>query len=150
MSDRARSAKLPLLTLLLALLFAFGRPAIAAPVGPPTAAHAALRLKRSVEAKARDRDERGRFLPKVSEADVQVRAYQKFEARNRSAGHVVDGHDVEDFLSAKRELQNEKSAKIRAAKTTKVLGITVRKVGGGKYRADVPNRDVFTLSPDGK
>ncbi|SRR5258706_15824794 len=62
------------------------------------------------------RDARGRFLPKVSEEAAQRRAYEKFDARNRAAGAVVHGFDQADYVTAKSELQAERSAEIRAEK----------------------------------
>jgi hypothetical protein len=66
--------------------------------------------------KLRDRNEKGQFLPKVLLADIEARAYAKFDARNQAAGHIVHGHAESDFFSAKRELQDEKMAANRAAK----------------------------------
>jgi hypothetical protein len=120
MARSARRLPVALLSALLAVLF--GAHAFAAPpttgkltAVARTAAELARHDKLSALAKGRDRDALGRFLPQVKEADIRARAYEKFEARNRAAGHQVDGHDQEDYYAAKRELQAEKSAAHRAA-----------------------------------
>ena len=44
-----------------------------------TAAQQARSEKLSELAKRRDRDEKGRFLPKVSDDSIRIRAYDKYE-----------------------------------------------------------------------
>jgi hypothetical protein len=109
----ARMSRLATLLVLL-LSFGFGSHALASPVTKPalvrTAAQQARSEKLSELAKKRDRDEKGRFLPKVSDDAIRVRAYDKYEAR-KASGHGEDGHDKDDWAQAKRELQNEKVAK---------------------------------------
>ena len=122
-SIRSRFLRLALLGALFAAFFG-ARSSWAAPYkaspAEQAAAKAATSAKRSELAKSRDRNERGQFLPKVNDVDVQARAYAKYEARNRSVGHVENGHDREDFLAAKRELQDEKMAQSKAFRTQRV------------------------------
>ncbi len=122
-SIRSRFLRLALLGALLAAVFG-ARSSWAAPYkaspAEQAAAKAATHAKRSQWAKSRERNERGQFLPKVNDTDVQARAYEKYEARNHALGHVENGHDREDFLAAKRELQNEKMAQNKALRAQRI------------------------------
>jgi hypothetical protein len=122
-SIRSRFRKLALLGVLFAAFFG-ARSSWAAPYKASPAelavAKAATHAKRSQLAKSRERNERGQFLPKVNDADVQARAYAKYEARNRALGHVENGHDREDFLAAKRELQDEKMAQNKSLRAQRI------------------------------
>jgi hypothetical protein len=92
---------------LLVALLGFGQAFAAGPV---------KNQKLSALAKARDRDERGRFLSNPKHEAIEQRAYFKFLERSAKG---EGGSQQGDFFAAKRELQMEarqRNAEKKAAK----------------------------------